>query len=749
MTHQQPQNSRANLPSERFGGERALTTYDPGASELDSEDDIDLRALWRVVMRYRRLVLLVFVIVVGVGVLAHKLQRPVYTASGLIEINTGGRNLVKFQNLETERVSSREHLSTQAKILSSKALAKEVVLKLNLADAPEFNGRVKQRNFSNGIKALRTLWRGDGDTLTDEQAVRRATNYYRSKLTIVPVRNSTLLSVRFASFDRKLAAKIINQHMQSYIWLSGERRIESTSGAKDFLELQIAEVQAKLVESETRLTDFARQNRVIDMEDSNNIVLSRLAGLSESLSLVQRQRIDASTSFRQAESTDPMALNVVSENSLIKSLREDRAKLQTRYLELSKIYKPKYPEVIELKAKLDELDSAINAQARVIVDGLENSYRQLQARETQIKAELEQAKSDVFDLQDRAVKYNIYKREWEANKELYAGLLERTKEVGVAAGMELNIASVVDQASIPGSPSSAGLGFTLLFASALGLLGGLGAAFLLAMLDNSVYDLNQLRKVTRLDHLGVVPLVGNKQKKIDEPLRSQMLNTLTFHQPRSMFSESIQAIRASLSHSTVSDFPRSILITSALAGEAKSTIAMNLGVACASAGKRVVVVDADLRRAGYDTVFNVPSAPGLTDYLAKNIELAPFSIKEIQNLSLLTSGTDSHAPSDLIGSPAMRDLVARLESEYDVVVIDSPPVLGLADSVSLSTMVQAVLFVVASASTPQDAIKSALQRLRIVNAPLAGSIFSNAEVSTENYSEQYYSNALNVPVHAS
>lgn len=681
-----------NLPIERNSGDGSLAVYDPNAAADFTQDDIDLRALWRVIVRYRRLITFLFIVIVGLALLAHKVQRPVYTATGLIEINTGGRNLVKFQNLETERVSSREHLSTQAKILSSKALAREVVTKLNLAKQNEFNGAIKQRSLSNGIKALRTLWNGDKKHLSSANAERRALSYYRTNLTIVPVRNSTLLSVRFSSFDRKLAAKIVNQHMQSYIWLSGERRIESTSGAKEFLETQITDVQSKLADSEKRLTDFARQNRVIDMEDSDNIVMSRLARLSESLSLVQGKRIDASTSFAQAQNAEPMSLSVVSENSLIKSLREERAKLQSRYLELSKVYKPKYPELVELKAKINQLDSSIASQAQTIVAGLENSYLQLQAREEQINTELEQARGEVFDLQDRAVKYNIYKREWEANKELYAGLLERTKEVGVAAGMELNIASVVDSAATPGSPSSAGLSLTLLMASALGLLGGLGAAFLLAVLDNSVNDVKQLRRVTRLDHLGVVPLIDKQSKNIDEPLRSQMLDTLAYHQPRSVFSESIQSIRASLSHSVAGDNPKSILVTSATSGEGKSTVAMNLSVAFASAGKRVIVVDADLRRPGYDVVFDIPSKPGLTDYLSGGADLAPLAIKEINNLSLLVSGDTTHNPSDLIGSPAMQQLIRKLESEYDVVVIDSPPILGLADSVMLSTMVDAVLF---------------------------------------------------------
>ena len=730
-----------NLPAEHVGTNGSLAVYEAGSSADYSQDDIDLRALWRVIVRYRRLIVFLFCVILGLALLAHKVQRPVYSASGLIEINTGGRNLVKFQNLETERISSREHLSTQAKILSSKALAREVVAKLNLANESEFNGATKQRSLANGVKALKTLLGGD-QQVSEESMHKRAVSYYRSNLSISPVRNSTLLSVRFSSFDPELSAKIVNQHMQSYIWLSSERRIDSTSGAKDFLETQITDVQSKLVESEKRLTDFGRQNQVIDMENDDNIVMSRLTRLSDSLSRVQSLRIDASTSFEQAQNSDPMTLSVVSEDALVKSLREERAKLKSQYLELSKVYKPKYPELVELNARIDQLDSSISKQANTIIAILENTFLQLLSREKQIEAELEEARSEVFDLQDRAVKYNIYKREWEANKELYAGLLERTKEVGVAAGMELNIASVVDSATEPGSPSSAGLGLTLFMASALGLLAGLGATFLLALLDNAVNDVQQLRRVTRLNHLGVVPQVGKKSKAMDEPLAAYALETLTYHQPRSLFSESIQALRASLSHSVDTGCPKSILVTSATPGEGKSTIAMNLGVAFASAGKQVIVIDADLRRSGYDAVFDIPSKPGLTDYLKGDIGLVPFDVKEIDNLSLLVSGKTADNPSDLIGSIEMRKLIKKLTREYEVVIIDSPPVLSLADSVMLSTMVDAVLFAVAASTASQDAIKNALQRLRLVNAPLIGTVFSNAEVMADSYSQQYYSDAV-------
>jgi len=212
--------------------------------------------------------------------------------------------------------------------------------------------------------------------------------------------------------------------------LSDSRRFNSTSGAKEFLEKEINIVQSKLETSEKQLNDFARQNGVIDVEDRNNIMMERLGELNRSLSEVQASRINAETKSIQARSADSEFLTSVNDDSLISVLREEQASLKSEYFELSKIYKPKYPGMIQLEAKIIEVENNIQSQVAKIVGGLDTNFQQLKLREELLSSELEKLKADLLNLQDRAVTYNILKREWEANKELYTGLLERTKEVG-------------------------------------------------------------------------------------------------------------------------------------------------------------------------------------------------------------------------------------------------------------------------------------------------------------------------------
>ena len=738
------------LPARYNSASTAATVYDPNSNVRFDEDEIDLRVLWRVIMRYRKLIAIVFAFAVLTTLLITLMMRPMYTASVSMEVNTSGRNLVKFQNVENQDPVAREFIATQSKILASDAVATEVINRLNLTDQPEFNGGMKQRGIINGLRSIINLFRASG-SVEESEEIRRAISIYQDRLSVNQVRNTSLVTLNFEGFDPELAAEIANAHAQSFINLSDSRRFNSTSGAKAFLEKEISNIQAKLETSEKQLNDFARKNGVVDLEDSNNIMMARLSNLNQGLSEVQNQRIDAETRYVQSNTANAETLASVFDDELIKSLREEQSSIQAEYLELSRIYKPRYPVMQQLRAKIDEIEANIQNQANKIVDGLKTSFEQLSLRETLITEELEKLKSTLLDLQDRVVTYNILKREWESNKELYSGLLERTKEVGVAAGMELNIASVIDPASVPGGASSPKLTLNLLIASFLGLAGGLGAAFLLSMLDNSVHDVEQLQQLTNIGHLGVAPEIvhdktisdgdGDGGDETDEAssenVRRKFYDTMAHHDPSSWFAEEVQSLRTSLSFARAGGFPKSLLITSSVAGEGKSTMAMNLAISCAKSGQRVVVVEADMRKARYSKAFGLSPSTGLSDALVGGGTAKPLQVKKIPSLHLIVAGSKAPNPVDLLGSNAMRQLIENLEEEYDLVVVDCPPVLGLADTIVMSTVVKAVVIVVAAHQTPRDAVKNSIARLRMVGAPIIGTVLNKVQPHLTSY--DYYS----------
>ena len=307
--------------------------------------------------------------------------------------------------------------------------------------------------------------------------------------------------------------------------------------------------------------------------------------------------------------------------------------------------------------------------------------------------------------------------------------------------MELNIASVVDAAAVAKKPSSPNLKLNLLVAAFLGLVAGLGFAFLLAMLDNTVNDVEQLQQIAQIGHLGVSPKVDindqSSNSKIEDAARKKMMDLIVHRNPGDAFSESIQSVRTSLSYARAGGFPKSIMLTSSLASEGKSTVTINLAISCAKAGKRVIIVEADLRRSRLYKVFKVPSTPGLSDYLVGSKEARPYKVKQIDNLSVLVGGTKSPNPVDLLGSLEMKELIDKYEKEYDLVIVDCPPVLMLADSVIVSKMVESVLFVVMAHETPKDAIKGSIQRLRSVGAPLIGTVLNKVQASHSGYDYNY------------
>ena len=727
---------------EQAGGQNVAVYDEHLARNTIDEDEIDLRALWRIVLRYKKLIALIFFVIVLTALVITLLMRPMYTASASLEINTSGRSLVSFDNVQDQNVRDWRYLSTQTQVLLSYALAEQVVKNLDLVNEPEFNGELKQRGLMNGLRSLINVFRVSDYEPSEADVIVSATWTYLGRLGVRQVGDTSVVNISFSTFDYYLAAKIANEHAKTYISLSDERRFNSTSGAKEFLETEIATVQAKLETSEKQLNDFARKNGVIDVEDRNNIMMERLSDLNSSLSMVQSERIDAETKALQANSANAQTLASVNDDLLIKALQEQQVTLKAEYLELSRIYKPKYPAMVQLEAKINELEANIRSQSSKILGGLTSNFEQLQLREELLNQELDELKEEMLNLQDRAVTYNILKREWEANKQLYAGLLERTKEVGVAAGMELNVGTIVDSADVSTYASSPNLKRNLMMASLLGLISGLGVAFLLAMLDNTINEVEQLEQVTKLSHLGVAPKIDLSNSAIqfddeDQAAKNRIMDTLLHHDGSSAFAESIQSVRTSLSFVKAGGFPQSIMLTSSLQGEGKSTVSLNLAISCANAGKRVLVIEADMRRSRLYKVFGVPLSPGLSDHLVESSPAVPYRVSQIPNLSVLVAGSKTPNPVDLLGSSAMKKLVDEYQNQYDLVIIDSPPVLMLADSIMLSRYVESVLFVVAAHSTPKDAIKNSLERLRMVQAPLIGTVLNKVDVGFSGYDYQY------------
>jgi capsular exopolysaccharide synthesis family protein len=381
---------------------------------------------------------------------------------------------------------------------------------------------------------------------------------------------------------------------------------------------------------------------------------------------------------------------------------------------------------------MDDIKKSLDEQSTDLVGGLKNRYEQLLQEEKQLAKQVADQRAKLLDLKDRAISYNILKREWEANKELYSGLLEKQKDVSVAAGMETNNISVVDKATIPTDKDSPKTKRNVAIAGVFGGMGGIGIAFLLAFLDNTFKNREELERELGLPFLGLVPKAEPFDINGDVPLP-----LLAHHDPTSSISEASRSIRTNVLFSRPENVPKKILITSTTSGEGKSTIASNLALVLAQGGSRVLLMEADLRRPGIAEWMDVEPTPGLTEYLTGEagecLKATPFD-----NLYCVPAGRVHSNPTDLLGSLRMDDYLRTLSNHFDFIILDGPPILGLADSMILSSKVDGVLLVVKAGSTEKEAAGETVKRLRTINAPLIGSILNYVDLSQREYG--YYKN---------
>lgn len=719
-------------------------TYDPYANQYLPDDEFDLRVVWRTIVKYRWTIFFITAVFMAITIAATLSMRPVYRADVLLEVKPPSGTVVKFQNLEQVDHQPQEYKNTQQSILRSKSVADAVISELSLDKDPELSGELTQRGFISGLRQLAKPLKamisgGDDAVLPDYEKLEKQEellNRFSDRLSVSEVRNSNLFRVSFESFTPEVAADVANTVVEQFVSLSEERRFGSTSGAKQFLEVEIDKVQARLETSEKDLTDYAREHEIVDVEDNNDIMTTQLNELNSRLTQISGDRIAAESLYVQSQS--PNGFNVlpqVLESALIQTLKSQYASLQGEYYKLSKIYKPAYPRLVQLEEEMNRVKTSLDQEVDQIAKSLKSDYEQLKKEEELLQQKLDRQKENLLALKDRSIQYNILKREWETNKQLYTGLLERMKEVGVAGGMEINNIAIIDRARVPVDQYKPVIVKNVSVATALGLFFGLGIAFLLAFLDNTVRTPEELETIAGVANLGLIP--KNTPDKNTDGLNEnglrQRLALISNTQRDHGISEAFRSIRTSLMFSSPNGLPKVVQVTSTTPGEGKSTISSNIAAVMADNGLRVALIDADLRKPSLNKLFSVPSAPGLSEILTEQTTKPPVFKTAVEGLTLIPSGTPPPNPAELLGSSAFDRLLESLGDQYDLIVIDSAPLLGLADSVIISTKVDGVIYAVHAGEVNKDGLREGVKRLRRVQAPIVGAILNQADLSEGEY----------------
>jgi len=691
-----------------------------------------------ILRKHQWLILSFLLTVVTIVSIATFRMRPVYIAKATIEIDRENNNILPFQGADAadSMMDLDNYIETQSKVLTSETLALQTIRNTGLAANPEFSaGGIPSEAIATGSLA--------NQKRPPEVAV------FLGSLSVKRIPSSRLMEVSYESTDPVLAARILNAHLDNFKAQNIQSRYEATLEATRFLTSQLNELKLTVKQSEDARINYERQNQIWSVDDKSNITTQRLADLDKQLTDAQGETLKKQALYEYAKAGDIDAVPEIRADPLLQDLQKKRADLAVQYTEAVNQYGPNFPKVQRLQAQMKEVDDQIARESRGIVLQLESDYREAKQREELIRQALELQKAETNNMAEKMVQYNILKRESEADKSLYEGLLTKLKEAGISEGLKSSNLRVVDPAMIPSYPARPAKARNIALAFLVGLVGGIGLALLREYLDNTVKTPDDIETLTRLPSLAVVPAFGDGGSRkrrmgiFGSPSTNgheKRIELVAQHLPKSQMSEAFRALRTALLLSQPDHPPQVILVTSALPREGKTTAAANLAVTLAQLGDKTVLVDADLRKPGVGRLLNLGSGKyaGLSSYLAgvSTLDLVTVPHPAIPNLAAIPTGPLPPNPADLLSSHKLADAIAELRTKYKFVVIDSPPIMAATDAVILSVQADGVLLVVRSGETPKEAFTRTRDLLTSVKSRLLGVVLNAVDASAPDY---YYS----------
>lgn len=692
---------------------------------------IDLRALWAAVYRGRYTVLIAMAVAVLAGLLLTFLTTPTYRASGKVQIEQQTQRIL--QSDDSESVSALQDadrfLTTQLDVLQSRSLAGRVANRLNLNRGTAF---LDEMNIAPAAKPAGAF------TIAQTRREQVLDALVRNMHVVLPV-DSRVATISFDSPDRQLSAKVANAYAAEFIAQNLQRKYGASSYARSFLENQLGQTRQRLETSERNLITYARSAGLIDASagsdagvggstSGRSLVTSSLVQLNRSYAEALWAKLQAEQRWRQVEATPILSVPEVLSNPAIQDLVQQRARSQAAYEEESKRHREDFPTMQQAAARIAGFDRQIARLAGSIRASIREQYLTAQRQEAALQNSLNQFKNDTLAEQNRGVQYNILRREVDTNRALYDGLLQRYKEISAAAGIASSNITVVDVAAPPVLPIAPRPLLNLALALVAGFAIALGLIFVHEHLDDSVRSPQDIENKFGIPVIGTTPLLPQGSKSPTE----EMLD------PKSPMSEAYHTIRTSLEFSTDKGVPPILLVTSSRPSEGKSTSAFAIAANFASIGKRVVLIDADLRKPSQHRVTGVANTQGLANLLVRqksNSEVVQST--GIDNLDVITSGPLPPSPGDLLASSALSDVLNALQNEYDLVVLDGPPVLGLADAPLLASRANGTAFVIEANRAHGGQAKIALQRLMASRGRVIGAILTKYDARSTGYGNSY------------
>ncbi len=732
------------------------------------QNEIDLMDYWQIVLK-RKWILIAFAgsLVVFTGIFSF-VAKPQFKSTATLMIEDASARMLSMEESFAYRTPVFRDLTffnTQIRLIKSKSLADRVVKKIDLLSRPEFNPENKNKSLGRkliGFVTLRWLFSGkkgnNGDLESDypSNPYSDIARTIRDNIKIDVIRDTKLVEVSYTSSDSRLSAELVNTLAEEFISFSIEKRFENTQQASDFLKEQISTLREDLASKERELQKYGEEKELVFLNDQESTVLNTFADLNQAYTQARIERIRVEGNYRELRSLDVDTLPEFVNISSLQALNTEYTRLKSDYNEKIKVFKPEYPDMVQLKARIDSMKDEI----KNAFDALAADYSAASRRERNLLNTLNKQKTEVSKMKSDAIVYNSLKIEVDNIQNTLSSLIEKQSETLISSrlgGVKASNISIIDRAEVSDDPVSPKKKLNLILALLFGLSGGIGLCFLLEHLDNTIKGPEDVERISELSSLGIIsylPPNGLKKQNADiyahisedangEEGLSEIkeVELINYKFPKVFISEDYRTLRTSLLLSRADNPPKTILFTSAMPKAGKTSTATNMAVAFAQLEKKVLLIDSDLRKPRLHRIFKTENQKGLSGYLTGKIKLGD-SIKttSVENIWLLSSGLIPPNPAELLNSKKMNMLIENVQKDFDVVLIDSPPVLAVVDAVIVASLVDTTVFVIKAGETTYRNFAGALEQLKKGKADIAGVVFNEVKVGKGGYSYMSYYN---------
>ncbi len=727
-----------------------------------TEETIDLRDYLRVLSKRRWIIFSTFMVMV-LAVAVHTFTAtPIFKAGSRIVIEKENPNLVSIQEVMAVDSTGTDYYQTQYKIIESRVVAREVIDRLDLSKNEEFlpppedtlSAQIKgwaaglvtnsvdwfQNLLNTGAAGPATMSDDIQSIETDHELV---TNFLE-RVDISPIRNSRLVDVSIEAKSPAMAARMANELVRAYIDQNLETKLKAAKNAVQWLSDRISEERKKVEAAENALLRYKEKHQIITdfSSDAEQITAQKLATLNQQVVEVESKRVEAETRYQQALALDdtPDLLDSIPEvlsNDLVKEIKRMEVSLYNRMSELSKKYGKNHPQMIAINSELADLKKRKAGEARRVVNSLKNEFQLAVAKEESLKKALAQQKEESLALNKKAVQFGALSRQAESSRQLYELLIKRFKETSLTEEMKTGNIRIIDRAEVPIDPVKPKKKLNLLLAAVVGLFLGVGLAFLLEHLDNTIKLPEEVTDFLHVPYMGPVPAFAMNGNPENVPKE-----LITVHSPKSTASEAYRGLRTSILFSSADKKPQVIMITSAGPLEGKTITSANLAVTMARHFKPVLLIDSDMRRPRVHEVFKLSRKKGLSGILVgSNTPAEAITKTPVAGLDLLPVGPIPPNPSELIGSAVMQRFIGKLRKHYAMIIVDTPPVTAVTDAAAMSQFVDGTILVVRAGVTPRQVVKASLEQLQGVRATILGVALNGISTGKDSYyySQYYYS----------